>query len=487
MKSAFARVSAARVLPLLSCALLACAKIADLGGSDNGGNADPNVTDPQSESRIAITPTTLDFGNLACGTTSPGKLITIQNRGAMPVPYKAILPAGTSFRLDGDVEGTLAPKATVNLSLSASPLTAGDNTTDLSITAGDRVQSVRATAKGAGSTFELGQSVVAFGDVRKESGAGPIEVVVTNNGTETLSVSGFTSSNPAFDVRWANRPGAFTVAPKKSAPFTVSLTKAVADDSAVLESAITPVAQRLCGSPQILTVSGRRVTSEVTINPADWGKENCNTNPESKTITITNYSTSEVRYSLTLQANSAFTIVSAGPGIVNAAASADAPQVASVEIVPKRLKATAPLQEVNELLGVTLESDAPGVSGLREVPLHVDVRGAILVITPASLSFRSNGTLSDTRSFNVTNAGNKSIGLSWNLAATSATGKTGWTYSAPSILSPGASLEGAVTFKTSEVGTSTATLTASQSIFSLVTGEVLCQPPAPIALSGTNP
>ncbi len=472
---------------LIASGIAGCAKLAELGGGGEGAASVPSTTDAKSDPRIEIAPKTLDFGELSCGTESAAKLITIQNTGGLPLPYKAQLPAGTSFRLEGELEGTLAPKASVSLSVFVSPRAAGENAADLAIAAGQKVESVHATAKGSGPTLELVQSTIAFGDVRKENGGSPVEIEVRNSGSETLSVSSFTSTNPAFDVRWAAKPAAFTVAPKASSTFNVALVGASADDSAALEATITPVTTKLCGAAQILAVSGRRVTSQVTINPADWGKEDCNTTPKARSVTITNYANAEVRYTLALPTNSAFVIVTPGPGVVAPAPSPDKPQTTILEIAPKRLGTTAPLPDVREVLGVTLDSSAPGVSGRRDVPLHVETRGAVVTLTPVALSFSSDGATSDTRSFTVTNAGNEPLGLSWSLTATSGSGSSAWTYSAPGSVSPGASLVGSVTFRTSDIGLSTGTLTASQSLFSLLTGVASCQPLSPINLSGNNP
>lgn len=461
-----------------------CAQLADLGGPGaETAPATPDAsggTEPKSEANIEITPSALEFGEVGCGTEPAAQLITIRNKGGLPVTYKAQTPAGTSFRLDGELEGTLAPKGVVTLNVFVNPRAAGDNGADLVVKAGDAFQQIHASAKGTGPTFELEQSTIAFGDVRKENGAPPVDVAVKNTGSEAISVADFTSSDPAFEIQWSAKPGAFTVPPNGSASFKVALLGTTNVDPTALTATIKPNSTKFCGAPPVLTVSGRRVTSDVTINPADWGKQSCNTTPGSKDVVITSYANAIVNYTVALGPASAFTIQSEGPLAVAAAPTPDKPMTAVIRIAPKQLGGTAPLLDVKELLAVVLGSTAPGVSGRRDLPLHVETRGAIVTITPAALSFTSNGTKTDSKSFKVENTGNDSMFLNWKLTSSGGA----WTYSPPGYVGAGAAATASVDFKAAQNGTSTATLTPSQPF---LLGVAACKPLVSVSLSGQKP
>ena len=470
----------------------ACAKLADLGAGNEVASALPDAAKPPdvgiTDVNIAITPETLDYGDVPCGTEPASQLITIQNKGSSPAELKVQLPAGTAFRLkdalgDGTITGTLAPKGdSKTIEVLVNPQNAGENTANILVKAGEALQQVKVTAKGSGPTFELVQTTIAFGDVRKENGADPIDVAVKNTGTEPASVAAFTSSNPAFAVKWATQPAAFTVAPGGTSSFKVTLTSATVDDSAALTSTIKPNTTKFCGPSPLLTVSGRRVTSDVTLSPADWDKQDCNSSPPPKDILITNYANAVVTYSLKPAAGSAFTILDEGPHSIAAAQSPASPQTATIRVAPKTLGNTAPLKNIIEMLGVVLNSTAPGVSGSKDVPLHVDTRGAIVTITPTAIALSSDGSTADTKSFQVTNTGNGSIAMSWNLAQVSGAGM--WAQSSPALVGGGGNASGTVSFKSTQPGSASVSLTATRiAVFSAA----LCQPIPVVTLTGTKP
>ncbi|CAN5826231.1 hypothetical protein BH11MYX4_BH11MYX4_56450 [soil metagenome] len=467
-----------------------CAQLAGLGegtetaGNTPAGNVDGGGTEARTDANITISPATLDYGAVACGTDSPEKLISITNNGSLRVDYEVQLPEGTAFRLGPDAKGILAPKQSKTIAVIANARLAGDNVADLFVSAGQALQQLHLTAKGSGPTFELTQSTIAFGDVRKENGGAPVDIEVKNSGTEALSVAQFTTSDPAFDVQWSAKPGAFTVAPGASGTFKVALLTATSPDGAALSGTIKPTTTKICGAPPILTVSGRRVTSEVTVNPADWGAQSCGTTPASKNVVITNYANAIVTYTIDQGASPSFVATDMSGGSVPAAPNPQTPQTGTIRVVPKPLATAAPLPNVNEKLGVVLGSTGPGISGRRDVALHVDTRGAIVTITPATLALTSDGSNTDSKPFTVTNTGNELVYLNWSFQRTNAKGATSWSYSTPNFLAAGGSGNGKVDFKGVDQGDATATLTPSQPILFRAPE---CKPLGSLAVTGTKP
>ena len=475
-----------------------CAQLADLGAGSvadatpDGGTA----TGPRTDANITITPSRLDFGEVACGSESAAQLVKIVNSGSAATPYKVEIPTGTALRVEGALNGMIPAKQAVTLSVFATPRVAGDfNATDLFVTAGEALQPIHATAKGTGATFELVQSSISFGDVRKENGAPPVDVEVRNSGTKAVSVSDFIVSKPdAFSVTWQGQPAAFTIAPQTSAHLLVTMLTATSDDAAALTETIKPKETKFCGAPPILTMTGRRVTSNVTLSTGDWGRQDCNSTPKSKDIVITNYANAVVTYSVQPVAGSAFTILDEGPHSIALAPTAASPQTAAIKVVPKPLPATAPLPNLSELLGVTLASTAPGINGRHDVTLHVDVRGAIITITPAALTFTSTGAASDRKTFTVENTGNEGAYLSWSLNRTSTNGGSSWSIGAPQGIggsSTGAKVttNGTVDFQPPaaagvEVGLATATLTPRQPFYS---NAAECKSFGSVTLTGNKP
>jgi hypothetical protein len=433
---------------------------------------------------IEISPSTLDFGDVPCSTESSAQLITIRNKSTTPTTYKVQLPEGTAYRLEGNPDGILPGQATITLSLFAKTRAVGDNAADLLVLAGETLQTVHATAKGTGATFEIAESTIDFGEVRKENGASRPDVVVQNNGTVAASIAGFAISDPAFDVAWPAKPAALVVPPGGSTNLSVQLKAATTPDASALTATVTPMQASFCGPAPALQLKGRRVTTDVTVSPADFGKQPCNTSPAAKAVVISNYSASVLTYSLAASAAPSFTIVDQAGGSVAPALPAGSPATANILVTPKKLPASAPLPNITEQLVVQITSTAPGASGPRNVLLHVDVRGAIISATPSNLAFISTGPLVQ-KTFTVTNTGNELVYFNWPLTRTGGGGPNPWTISAPSTLAGGASGVATVGFKGSTSGSTTATVKPGQlAIFGAVAE---CQPLPSIALTGTKP
>ena len=433
-----------------------CAQIANLGNGVDATETSPppDGVSPRTDANITISPLTLDYGSLPCGADAPAKLVTITNSGSRPADYELKLPEGTAFHLGPDAKGVLAPKGSVSVNVIANPTLAGDNGADLVVNAGEALQPVHLIAKGTGPTFELAQSTIAFGEVRKENGGAPVTIAVKNSGTSDLSVASFASSDPNFEVKWNAQPTAFVVQPGASGNIVVSLKTASAQDGAVLTSTIKPAVTALCGAAPTLVATGRRVTSDITVSPIDWGARACGTTPAPQDVTITNYANVGATYTIDTTLTPSFDVTDMSGGTIN-----PAPATAKIRVAPKKLATTAPLPNVTEILGVMLTSSAPGASGRRTASLHVDTRGAILTFTPAALTFADNGT----KNFTVANTGNESLGflLAWNVQGAGNI----WSGGGPSFLSAGTSATGSIKYTSAGPGETTAKLVASQQTF----------------------
>ena len=438
-----------------------CAQIANLGNGVDATETSPppDGVSPRTDANITISPLTLDYGSLPCGADAPAKLVTITNSGSRPANYELKLPEGTAFHLGPDAKGVLAPKGSVSVNVIANPTLAGDNGADLVVNAGEALQPVHLITKGTGPTFELAQSTVAFGEVRKENGGTPVDIAVKNSGTADLSVATFTSTDANFDVAWPAKPSAFVVKSGASSNITVTLKTAVVPDGAGLKSTIKPAITALCGASPVLVATGQRVTSDITVSPLDWGGQACGTTPVPQNVTIKNYANVGASYAIDTATTPSFDVTDMSGGTIGPATGSTAPATAIIQVAPKKLAITAPLPNTTEILGVNLTSTAPGAAGRRTATLHVDTRGAILVFTPAALTFTDYGS----KSFTVSNTGNESLSflLLWNLQG----GGSSWSGSGPSFLSAGAVGNGTITYKAGGAsGESTTKLAPSQTV-----------------------
>jgi hypothetical protein len=473
------------VLTASTC-VVACAAIAGISQSASTDGATANgeggANDSRTDANISIT-ADLDFGDLPCGTESTAKLLTIHNAGATATTYKVVIPDGTPFRIDGALTGPLpAHSDPVTLKVFAKPGTAAVVTADMVVSAGDAVQPITATAHGTGATFELTPPLIDFGAVRMQSGAGPSDVIISNHGSEPVSVSAWDPS-PDFAVAMDSP----TLAIPAGGTGTVHASfKPASVESSSLTAMLHPViTQALCGEPPVLTLSGSRVNSNVTLSSGDFGNDDCTSQTGAKDVTISNYSSSMLTYTATLQAgaSSPFEINGAATGTVAAGTTA-VPQLGKINVQPKAYGTTV------GTLTDTLMIDIPDVSapdgGPRTVPLTVNVHGAIVTFTPTSITnFSSDGSRTDEKTFTAKNTGSDTIYLLWGTQTTQGNGSA-WNIFAPSSLKAGETSNGVVDFRPGSSGTSSVTLSAIRIKDFSGNGAVSCTALAPITLSGVK-
>lgn len=475
--------------------VVACSELAGISDSsskapspsaakDDSGTSPPVTGDDRDDASITITPAAgdIDFGELPCGVESAAKVISIQNLGATETSYKLVIPDDTAFRIEGALEGKVAARGQVQLKVYAKPAVAGESSTDLILSAGDAVQSMRPKARGAGPTFELNPSMLNFGDVRMQSGAS-VDIEAINNGTAPALLTAF-AGTVDFTVSAASTP--LTIAPGGGKSFLkVTLTTANVE-SAPLTAMLTPtLGTGICGLPPKLTLLGRRVNSNVTLSNGDWAKQNC-TAQNNKDIVVSNYSATALTFTATLPATSAFTILSGGgPGNI-AAGSPASPTTQVIKLQPKPFGSNVVV--IQEDLSIMLGGLAPPEGGLRKVPLKVDVRGAVVTFNPTTITdFLSDGTTTSTKNITATNTGNERIYLVWNINRTQ--GGLAWTGAPPSSIGAGNNQTGSASFKPAPASTDTAhaaTLTPTRSTDFFGQGAVSCTPLTSITLKGAK-
>jgi hypothetical protein len=436
-------------LVALGATSLACASIA---GSDTGvGSGGPGVGPGDTTGGdvavddIEILPDALDFGALRCGSeNATPQVVTIRNKSASPTSYAVNIPAGVARRPEGALTGTVPARGAVTVSLFGKPTQTGAQATDVIVTAGPAFKSLHVVMTGTGPTLTVTPSEAIFGDVRKTQG-GTLPVELKNGGSEPLVVTSFGAS-PDFKVTWPGAPSALRVDPGAVATVQVQLVGADSE-SGPLTATFTPVVEgAVCGALPTLKASGARKNLDVTIGTADFDKQPCSSSPSvTKDIVITNYSPSPVTAKATLGSPSAFAL--AGPDIVKIGAGSDATP-ASAGISLKLNPTGATVGPVVEDVTVTITGDSlqPPTSGDRTTQARVDVHGAILSVTPASLNLScdcgNRGCDTDRKGFSVKNDGNDTVWLGWKFQGNNG----GYQASAPFVLAPSMSGGGTVYF-----------------------------------------
>ncbi|HVQ90156.1 MAG TPA: choice-of-anchor D domain-containing protein, partial [Mycobacteriales bacterium] len=150
--------------------------------------APPAAAAPPAQ--FLITPTALDFGDVALGGTSPQQTVTITNKGSAPVVMSGAGGAAGVFGGVQDCQGTtLAPGASCHMFYAFTPTALGAATGS---TSGSwNGQPFSFTFKGnATSRFLITPTSLDFGNVAVGTTSPQQTVTITNKGSAPVVMSG---------------------------------------------------------------------------------------------------------------------------------------------------------------------------------------------------------------------------------------------------------------------------------------------------------
>jgi hypothetical protein len=154
---------------------------------------------------ITVTPTALDFGNVALGVTSQNQIVTVKNDGTANLTLGAISVGGTnanqfSKAADNCSKKTLTPGATCTVAARFRPTSDGLKTAGLNIPSNDPDEnpftvSLSGTGgSGGGGTPDVAVTPTAldFGSVAVGTRSAVQTVTVRNEGTASLTLGAVT-------------------------------------------------------------------------------------------------------------------------------------------------------------------------------------------------------------------------------------------------------------------------------------------------------
>jgi hypothetical protein len=171
--------------------------------------------------QLAITPTSVNFGNVAIGSKLSTNL-TITNTGNKSTNLK--LPpslTGSGFSCTG-LPTTLAAGKTAIFAITFAPASPGNVTGTLSIdSTGSNVPASVALSGTGGGVAQLSSNPtnLSFGTVTVGTNSA-LPVIVTNTGTASATVSQYSASGVGFTISGPTMP--FSLAPGQSTSVTVS-------------------------------------------------------------------------------------------------------------------------------------------------------------------------------------------------------------------------------------------------------------------------
>jgi hypothetical protein len=245
---------------------------------------------------LAVTPTSLAFGNQAVGTTSAAQTLTLSNTGTAGATGITATVTAPFARSGGTCGATLAAATTCTINVVFSPTATGAASGTATITANVAVSGSPVALTGTGTTAAAGTASVsptslAFGNQAVGTTSGAQAVTVTNTGTVALAGGTFTFGGGTGFARAGGGGGGTctaTLAVGASCTYNVVFSPtAVTTYNRTLTVAYSGAT--VTGTPVALTGTGTG-TAAVTVTPASltFGAQATGTTSAFQTLTLSN-------------------------------------------------------------------------------------------------------------------------------------------------------------------------------------------------------
>jgi hypothetical protein len=357
---------------------------------------------------IAVSPPSLDFGEVDCGKVGAAKTVTIANNGNGLATFSAGLALGASSPFTvSPASGTVAKGKQLTLTVTPHSIPTSSAVTPnlygdvLSITtdaSGDVTHQVTLTETARGAILALPFNTLPFGSVAVNAPVQrELEVVNIGNAPATVSVSPATN---AFTV-----PQNVAVKAADVQTLQVSFTPAAAqkysDMAQIAVSKDTVLCQPLPASKLSLTGIGVSKVSAATSQPSlNFGSVSCGTQASAQKIIVANTSAQAAMLTYDL-ATTNYTVVDNCGGMVPGGN----PGLCTVTVTPAPIPVNSSTMIDAFADTLTIGVTNATLAELHPVQLHESARGAIVSWVPNTLGFHG----SNTRSQGLFNAGNAPV------------------------------------------------------------------------------
>jgi len=247
-----------------------------------------------SSPAVTLTPTSLNFGAVATGVTSPIKTVTLKNSGKATLTITSIAITGTN---SGDFPETttcgisLAAGAACIIRVQFKPSATGARSAAVSTTDNATGSPQQVPLSGTGTTAKLVPTPLGFGTLAVGLTSPVKKVTLTNIGSTTMTISSIAVTG-AEAADFPETATTCTSSLAAAASCTVSLTFKPSTTGA--RSASLTVTDNAAGSPQQVPLSGTGTTAKLTPTSLSFGKVTVGTTSSVMTATLKNVGTTAI-------------------------------------------------------------------------------------------------------------------------------------------------------------------------------------------------
>src|SRR5579862_2776984 len=489
------------VLMLASFALLSLAGCVGLTGAGTPAAKSSSTSTSASSGTLAASATSLSFGNVAPGSTSP-QTLTLSNTGAAAVTISQATVTGTGFSVVGGMSsvsiaagqnhafqvqfaptsaGSVSGSISISSDATNSPLAislSGTGAAGLAISTQPANQSVTAgqtatfsvVATGSGTlSYQWKKSGAAISGATAASYTTPVTtssetgtqftVVVTDSAgsvtsnpatltVTTAAVAPSITSQPASRTVTAGQPATFSVTATGTAPLTYQWKKNGADISGATTAAYTTPSAAASDTNAKFTVTVTNSVSSATSNTATLTVNvppSITTQPASRTINAGQTAT--------------FSVAATGTGTLTYQWKKNGAAISGATSSSYTTPATV-ASDNGASFTVTVTGTSGNVtSNAATLTVSVPNTAPSISTQPASKSVIAG----QTATFSITATGTAPMTYQWNKGATAITGATAASYTTPATTTAdsGAQFTVTVTNSAGKITSSAATLTVT--------------------------
>lgn len=178
--------------------------------TDDGGNSGVSPTQcngwpapvypPYPDSSVTVSPTALNFGSQATGTTSAAQAVTVSNPTSAAASVSSIAAAG-DYAETSNCGGSIAANGSCTVSVTFKPTATGTRTGTLTVSAGGTTSTVSLTGTGTGTgggsaTLSASPASLSFGSEHVGSASAAKTVTVSNTGSAAAAISSVAAAAP---------------------------------------------------------------------------------------------------------------------------------------------------------------------------------------------------------------------------------------------------------------------------------------------------
>ncbi|HET7015096.1 MAG TPA: choice-of-anchor D domain-containing protein [Streptosporangiaceae bacterium] len=236
--------------------------------TDNGGNSGITPTQcngtspapvypPYPPTGVTVSPSALNFGSAATGSTSAPQTVTVSNPTNSAAAVSSISTTG-DFTQSNNCGSSIAANGSCTVSVTFAPTATGNRTGNLTVNAGGITNTVSLTGTGVapGPILNAAPASLTFGGTVVGSTAAAQVVTVTNSGTSSATVS-----NVAVTGDFSQTNNCGTIAVGGSCAVTVSFKPTAAGT----RTGTVTVTSNANNSPTTVALSGNGIGSTTNL------------------------------------------------------------------------------------------------------------------------------------------------------------------------------------------------------------------------------